>query len=215
MSDNDDHTFAVGGDFSVQGSNFAGRDQHIGDKVDGDKVGRDKITKRTNVRLGLGVIAVVLALGGGGYVVGKQLISSPTDVVFEEGLDGAVNTVSAIKQAEVELNAADWCTLTSADSGDTCRTIVSSSFTSKPELRAEIEDVEIGSVTGSGNAAQVDVSFRGAKAGEVPMRWNGKRWEVDRAAYLFAVNNGGLAMTAVLNAHQCGVILGMSTGCKK
>lgn len=215
MSDNEDPKFAVGGDFSVHGSNFAGRDQHFGDKVGGDKVGRDKITNqsRTNVRLGLGVLVLAL-VGGGGYVVSQQLFSSPTDVVFEEGLEGALKTVGAIKQAEVGSNAADWCTLTSADSGDTCRAIVASAFTSRPELRAELKDVVVGAVTGSDTSAQVSLSFRGS-GGPVQMRWNGERWEVDRAAYLFSINNGGLAMTAVLNAHQCGVILGVDTGCKK
>ncbi|RSM70394.1 hypothetical protein DL991_37690 [Amycolatopsis sp. WAC 01375] len=213
MSDKDDRPFTVGGDFSVKGSNFAGRDQHIGDTVGGDKVGRDKVTN-TKVRFGLGVLALAL-VGGGGYIVSQELGSSPTDVVYQEGLDGALNTVSAIRQAEIDLNAADWCVLASAKSGDTCRDVIASAFTRNPEMRAEINDVVIGGVAGSNNAAQVNVSHRGAKVGVLPMRWDGKRWEIDPGAYLLAVNNGGVVMTAVLNAHQCGAFLGTTTGCKK
>ncbi|MET9225082.1 hypothetical protein [Lentzea sp. NPDC003310] len=210
---NDDHSFNVGGDFSLEGSNFAGRDQHFGDHVGGDKIGGDKVTN-TKVRLGVGFLALLL-VGGGGYVISRQLDSSPTDVVREAGLDGAVKTVAAIKQAEADLNATDWCLLASAGSGDTCRDMIASAFTANPQLRGEIADVGIGAVSGSNNAAEVDVSFRGAKVGVVPMRWDGERWEVAPAAYLLAVNNGGLAMTAVLNAHQCGAILGTTTGCKR
>ncbi|MER6666186.1 hypothetical protein ABT256_16725 [Amycolatopsis japonica] len=213
MSDNDDRAFTVGGDFSVEGSNFAGRDQHVGDKVDGDKIGRDKV-KKTNVRFGFGVLVLAL-LGGGGYVVSQELSSSPTDVMYEEGLDGALDTANAVKQAEIDLNATDWCVLASAKSGDTCRNLIASAFTANPELRTEINDVAIGAVTGSNNAAQVDVSYRGTKVGVLLMRWDGKRWEIDPGVYLLAVNNGGVAMTAVLNAHRCGAFFGTTTGCRK
>lgn len=209
-----------GGDMNLDRSNLAGGDQYIGDhvrgdKVGGDKVGGDKISKRTNVRLGFGVVALVLLLGGGGYVVATTLVPTATDVVSRKGLDGARGTVEAIRDAEVEQDAAEWCRLTSAGSGGTCRTVVASAFTSRPELRAELPEVEIGAVTGSDTSAEVTLTFRGSVAGAVPMRWNGERWEVDRAAYLFSVNNGGLAMTAVLNAHQCGVVLGIDTGCRR
>jgi hypothetical protein len=206
---------SAGRDFSMQGANIVGGSQHIGDHVHGDKVGRDKVIKNNvRVRLGLGALALVV-LGGGGYFVTQQVVSSPTDVVHEKGLEGAANTVSAIKQAEIDSNAADWCVLASGQSGDTCRNVMSSAFGTLPELRGEIAEVGFGAVSGSGNSAQVEVSFRGKKMGIVPMRWDGKRWEVEHTFYLLAVNNGGLAMSAVLTFHECGVILGMSTECKK
>ncbi|MFL6126859.1 hypothetical protein [Actinophytocola sp.] len=206
-------SFSVGGDLSMRGSNFAGGDQHIGDNVRGDKVGRDKIT-RNNIRLrfGLGLLALVL-VGGGGYLAVKRITADPTDVVYEEGLDGAAHTATAIKQAEVDGNAKDWCFLASAQSGGTCTTMMSAAFTSRPDLRAEIPEVELGAASGSGNSAQVDVSFHGAKVGVAPLSWNGERWELQSAFYMVSINNGGLAFTAVLNSHGCGVLLGTITGC--
>jgi hypothetical protein len=162
--------------------------------------------------LGLGLVALVL-LGGGGYVVGKQILADPTDVVHEEGLDGATGTVAAIKQAEVDGNAADWCFLVSAQSGATCPSLMSAAFGGQPELRAEIADVEFGAASGAGNTAQVDVSFRGKETGIVPLSWNGERWELPTGVYLAAVNNGGLAMSAVLTYHGCGALLGTTMGC--
>jgi hypothetical protein len=199
----------AGRDLSMQNSNIVGGDYtHTGDNV-----GRDKVTK-TNIRIGLGAL-VILFVGGGGYLVAKEVTSAPTDVVYEQGLGGATHTVAAIKQAEIDSNAADWCTLVSAQSGDTCRTLMSSSFGSMPELRKEIPEVQFGAATGSGNAAQVTVTFKGKEIGSAPMRWDGKRWAVDQPYYMFTVNNGGLAMSAVLAYHGCGAIAGITTGCKK
>lgn len=205
--------FSVGGNMSMHGSNLAGGNQHVGDHVHGDKVGRDKITKNNvRVRLGIGVLVLFL-LGGGGYLVAKQVTAKPTDVVYEEGLGGASDTAAAIRQAELDGNATDWCFLASAQSGSTCVGMMSAAFGSRPDLRAEISDVSLGPVSGSGNVAQLDVLLRGTKIGVAPLSWNGKRWELQSTVYMASVNNGGLAFTAVLNAHGCGVLLGTITGC--
>ena len=62
----------VSGNMTVTDSNFAGRDQHIGDNVGGDKVGRDKIHNQTFVQqvhrhpIAATLVALLL-LGGAGW----------------------------------------------------------------------------------------------------------------------------------------------------
>lgn len=202
-------SFHVGGNLSAHGSNIAGGNQHFGDNVSGDK----RVTN-FRFRLGIGLFALVL-VGGGGYYVVKQATSEPTDVVYEEGLSGATGTVAALKQAELDGNAADWCFLASARSGEPCKDMMSAAFGGNPDLRAELPDVEFGTATGSGSTAQADVSFRGKKMGIVPLQWDGERWALQTGVYYATINNGGLAMSAVATYHGCGAIAGTVTGCEQ
>lgn len=206
-------SFHVGGNLSAHGrSTVAGGNIHQGDNIGRDK--NIKNVKNFRLRLGIGLIVLVLA-GGGGYAVIRQVTADPTDVVYEEGLDGAADTVAAIKQAEVDGDAADWCFLASAQAGDTCRSMMSATFGGNAELRAELPEVEFGAASGSGSSAQLDVSFRGTKMGIVPLQWDGERWALQAGVYYATINNGGLAMSAVVTYHGCGALGGMVTECKR
>lgn len=79
----------VGGNMTVTGSTFAGRDMHVGDHVKGDKVGRDKITNQTFVQQVrrhpvAAALAVLLLLGGAGWA-GYGLLGGNTGAATSTG----------------------------------------------------------------------------------------------------------------------------------
>ncbi|TCO57953.1 hypothetical protein [Actinocrispum wychmicini] len=193
----------AGGNQSISNSEIVGRDKHTYND-----------NRKRNIRLGLGGLALLLVVGGGATVY-FSLPKSPSDVVSEKGLSGAQHTVERLKQAEIDQDAASWCLLASPKDSASCHAVMTASFGQPSPLRAELADVGVGSPTGGGNSASVPITLKGKNIGVAPMQWDGKRWEINPAAYLLMMNNGGLAMSAVEAEHGCGALLGAQSGCKR
>lgn len=197
--------FSAGGNQDMSHARIAGRDINEQHRT-------THIHKNRKTRIGIG-LAVVLLLGGGGYWAYHSLTSSSTDVVYESGLQGAVDTASQLRQAELSGNADEWCFLGSATSGGTCRGLMSNSFSAANTRRPSLGDYTLGAAAGDGSQAQVPILHGTQQVGDVELEWTGSRWQLNSTVYLFAINNGGLMMTAAENAGGCGALLGIVTSC--
>lgn len=191
------------GNQSVTGGVIAGRDVHQ------DNSYHDNSRRKT--RLGLGGLALLVVLGGGGYGGYHVYRNSLTGTVSQSGLSGATHTATRLRQAELDQNADDWCFLASANSSTTCRTLMANSFGAPSNCRGQVAQVSLGNATGNDNAAQVPIRFRGRQIGVVPMSWNGSRWQLNGIVYALAVNNGGLLMSAVESTTGGSALLGVAS----
>ncbi len=204
----------AGQDAKIENSQVIGGDYNHQQTTNNQTTNNHRTTKNTRVKVGLGSLAVLLVFGGGAWGLSKAF-SSSTDVVYETGTQGAVDTLSQIKKAEQDSNAERWCFLSSSTSGSTCRSMMANSFSAvAANLRAQIQDVTVGSPSGGGNALQIPISLQGGAGGDVMLQWTGKRWELNRTMYLLAINNGGIFMTAVANAHHCAAVAGVLMSCQ-
>ena len=196
----------AGGNQTVSNSQLAGRD------ITNDHSTTHNDNSR-RMRIGLGGLAVVLLLGGG--VVAYNALSGPDGAMYEKGLAGAQHTAEQLRQAEIDRDSANWCLLASSNDSKTCHTMMGLAFASGNPLRAKLTDVRLGTATGNADTASIPISVDGSQLGVVPMRWDGKRWELNPAAYALMLNNGGMAMSALETQHGCGALGGFTIGCKK
>ncbi|MGW3357452.1 hypothetical protein ACWDFL_18835 [Streptomyces bungoensis] len=197
------------------GAIVSGRDTHVGDKVDGDKVTIVQKTRQWALAHPLLAGGLVLLLSGtvgtGAYLgSGGSGDSADVSVASEPGLTGALHTVEQTRVAERTGDAAAWCTLVQpGDSG--CEATMAPAFGAKAaSYRDRVDEIGLGEPQQTANGAQVMLRWEGRDQGLVRVVRSGGRWQLNSSDYgLLKLCGAGVFLSLVdAKSHElkCGAI---------
>src|SRR5579883_3225858 len=185
----------VGESFKSRDTVIAGRDARV---THDNRVTNN--TRKNSLRVSIGgAIIVVLALIG----YGVHEVITPSSIVETSGQAGASGTLQQIQQAEEKGDSSSWCFLASSHNSQTCRAALGAGWMSNGSIanRSHVDEITIGTPTGSGSTYVFALEYRGHAYGGVEMQWDGQRWELLPGIYDLALGDGGI-FTAVLEAAQ-------------